>query len=189
MATKAIVSFDGGARPTNPGHAGFACVVTVGSQEKVISRYIGITTNNVAEYYGLIVGIKYAHFLGARELTIFTDSKLVREQVLGNWQCKSESLKTYMYEARDLLKKLYTQDGELLYEIVWQKRDKNSDADDYCTKAITWGRNLNPFTPSSIKVKRGVGAIEDPFASTRTVPVRQGRVRPDGLSTILSDFT
>ena len=62
---RALAYFDGGCRPRNPGHAGIAVVVKLGGRKHILSRYIGIHTNNYAEYTGLIVAVKYAHSLGA----------------------------------------------------------------------------------------------------------------------------
>lgn len=155
-----ILHFDGGSAPKNPGHAAFACVVDCedGTRE-ILSRYIGIASNNVAEYYGLIVGIKLAHQVGVRELEIISDSKLVVEQILGNWMVKQEALKVLCKEARNLLTELFPGD---LGKIYWQERIHNEIADDLCTRAICYGRNLNPFVPESVKLKRP-GEVFDRF--------------------------
>jgi ribonuclease HI len=160
---KAILAFDGGARPKNPGHAGFASLVWIDddSEPTVCSRYLGrYYSNNVAEYHGLIVGIKLARELKATELHIKTDSKLVMNHVIGEWLCKKEDLQPLCKEARKLLKKYF--DGS--WTIKWAKRTENADADDYCTKAIWWGMNLNPLIPAKTKLKRP-GEIHDPFST------------------------
>lgn len=159
---RAFMTFDGGARPTNPGHAGFAVVIDFpGTKKKrqVISRYIGKKTNNIAEYTGLIVGIKYAKELGARELFIVSDSKLVVEQVNGRWKCKTKHIVDLCEEAQKLLERNFPG----AWELRWKKRLNNTVADDYCTKAINHGMNRNPWTPAKIKEKR-VGEVHDPFA-------------------------
>lgn len=180
---KAHVSFDGGARPTNPGHAGFACIVNVAGKDHVISRYIGWKTNNQAEYYGCIVGIKYAFELGADEIEIYTDSKLVKNQIEGKWRCKSDDLKLLVRDAQEALTQFID------WEIHWHKRDNNGNADAFCTAAINWGRNQNPFTPQPIKEKRSPAAQVDPFQSTRSRlrrPSAAGKVRDRDLSSLLS---
>lgn len=160
---KGILYWDGGARPTNPGHAGFAAVVFGPESEnwetpKICSRYIGIATNNVAEYTGLIVGIKFAYQLGIRDISIQGDSKLIVNQVLGLWQCKSDDLRPYFKDAKKLLDSLFYE----AWEIKWIKRNCNGIADDYCTKAIWHGMNRNPFIPQNIKDKRP-GEVYDLF--------------------------
>lgn len=158
---KAILAFDGGARPTNPGHAGFASLVWIdGSADPVVcSRYLGrYRTNNVAEYMGLIVGVKIAHELKATELIIHTDSKLIMNHVIGEWRCKSDDLKPLCRQAQKLLEKYFEQ----AWQFKWARRNKNIEADSYCTKAIWYGMNLNPFTPKRIKDARP-GEVHDPF--------------------------
>lgn len=188
VVTEAVLHFDGGARPVNPGHAGFASVVNIAGNLHSISRYIGWKTNNQAEYFGLVVGVKYAHFLGARKIHIVTDSKLVKEQIEGNWQVREEELKLLRMDARDLLMKHFPG----AWEIEWLKRDGNVEADALCTAAINWGRNLNPLVPAKIKKARGKAMIVDPFQSTRTMPrlsqSPQRSVRHKGLSTLLAEL-
>jgi ribonuclease HI len=98
--THATMAFDGGVRGGNPGHAGFAAVITLAGKDYVIARPLkGRNTNNVAEYMGLIVGSKYAHHLGVEKLDIFSDSKLVVEQVNGNWRIDSPTMCKLCWEA------------------------------------------------------------------------------------------
>jgi probable phosphoglycerate mutase len=158
---KAILSFDGGSRPTNPGHAGFAALVWMeGKPDPVVcSRYLGYGyTNNVAEFSGLIVGIKLAHHLKATKIYIKSDSKLVINHVTGEWICKKDDLKLLRNEARKLLAKHFPDE----WEFKWVQRSKNNEADEYCTKAIWYGMNLNPLTPKRIRNKRP-GKVYDPW--------------------------
>lgn len=156
---KAVMHFDGGCRPTNPGHAGFG-VVVYGERHKAhtCSRYIGWKTNNEAEYAGLIVGIKLAHDIGASSIKICTDSQLVMNQVNGEYKTRSAEMKLLCLEARSLLERFFHDD----WEITWWKRDNNSVADQLSTQAINYGRNTNPLTPAKLKAKRP-GQIVDPF--------------------------
>jgi ribonuclease HI len=156
--SKALMRFDGGARPTNPGHAGFGIVITIDDEEHHLSRYLGRKTNNEAEYIGLIVGIKYAYYLGAREIEIISDSTLIVNQVTGEWFPKDFRMQTLCYIARDLLQEMYPEAWTLRQE----KRASNTIADELCTAAIQYGRNRNIFTPAKLKPKDG-GRIVDPF--------------------------
>lgn len=158
--THAILRFDGGCRPRNPGHAAFCSVVKIGDEDYIIARYIGIKTNNEAEYYGLVVGIKYAHFLKATSIEIISDSQLVVNQVLGKYRVKDHKLKPLASEAVKLLKSLFPE----AHHIRWEKRTNNKQADSHCTSALNYGRNLNPLVPQSIKARRP-GAERDPFAA------------------------
>lgn len=157
---KGTLYFDGGARPTNPGYAGFACVVvTERGTEEVLSRFIGRKTNNQAEFYGLIVGIKFAFFLAVRELDIYSDSQLVIETVKGNWRAKNQGVKRLSYEARDILSTYFSEKHTLSYV----PRLENTRADELCTRAIYWGMRKNPWMPASRKEKLPEGEVIDPF--------------------------
>lgn len=140
--SKAILHTDGGARPTNPGHAGFACVVSVDGKKHELSRYIGWATNNHAEYTALIVGVKMARNLNATQIEIYSDSKLVVNQVLDKWACKDPKIRELCYRAQKTLNDLFPDS----WSIHWVKRDMNVVADDLCTQAIKYGMSMNLFT-------------------------------------------
>jgi ribonuclease H / adenosylcobalamin/alpha-ribazole phosphatase len=156
---KAIVFFDGGCAPKNPGHAAFAVVVKLGKKRHVLSRYIGIHTNNYAEYSGLIVAVKYAKELGAQSIEIYSDSQLVVNQVNGKWKIKNSDIRTLAVQAQDLLKRHYP----MAWELKWIPREKNALADYYCTLAINHGRNRNPW----LKKKRPEKIVDEFSAAGR----------------------
>ena len=146
---------DGGCRPTNPGPSGFAAVLRLpDGSERLVSRYIGWSTNNVAEYHGLVVGIKLAiaHIEFARGLDIYTDSKLLVGHLAQGWRVKSMRLKVLQREAIDLLTNHYSdsETGEWRWSINWIPRNQNSQADQLCTAAILQHRQQHP-NPFSIK--------------------------------------
>ncbi len=101
---KLLVHTDGGARG-NPGPAGIGVYITDAERKPVEARYkyLGETTNNVAEYTGAYLGIKRAIELGADEIELLADSKLVIEQLSGNYKVKNESLKTLHSQIRSLI--------------------------------------------------------------------------------------
>jgi ribonuclease HI len=156
---RAIAHFDGGARPTNPGHAGIGIVLDLDGTEHILSRYIGIHTNNYAEWTACVVAIKFAAEHQAEDLKLVTDSKLVRHQLDGSWKARQAELRPFLTEAQKLLDWFFRD----AWRIEWVRRDLNAHADSLCTSAINAGRNRNPFTPQKIKDKR-VGKITDPFA-------------------------
>lgn len=94
---------DGGARG-NPGPAGIGVVLESpeGRVLEEIARGIGWATNNVAEYEALIAGLQTARVHGAADLEVFMDSRLVIEQMKGNYKVKSPGLKTAHERARSL---------------------------------------------------------------------------------------
>lgn len=151
---------DGGARPTNPGHAGIGCVVELeDGEEYLLSRYIGRKTNNEAELTALIVGVGYASFVGAQELDIFCDSLLVVNGLNGEWNLKEERIKILVREAEKKIRGHFLDD----YTITHIRREDNARADEICTDAIIWGMNRSPWIPKKIRESRPEGKVLDPF--------------------------
>lgn len=147
--------FDGGARPTNPGPAGYACVLYVPNGDVVQkANVIGWHTNNFAEYTGLVVGLKLAvEYLGfARELDVYTDSQIVWGHITQGWQRNVDELKMLARDADKLLKKHWFDDdtGEAHWFMHHIPRTKNTLADDLCTRAIKQSREEDP-NPFSVK--------------------------------------
>lgn len=88
------------------------------------------TTNNVGEYSGLLLCLRYAKQLGVESLQIHSDSRLIVEQVLGNWKCKEADL-------RRLREKVYeSAKGFRSLTISWIPREENTKADGLCRAAI-----------------------------------------------------
>lgn len=103
LSDEAVLHFDGGSRG-NPGPAGYGYVIERPDGERMDAAgdAIGIATNNVAEYRGLIEGMRRARELGIRQLVVHGDSKLVIEQMKGAWKVRAEGLKALHREARQL---------------------------------------------------------------------------------------
>ncbi len=129
---KVIVEADGGSRG-NPGPAGFGCVVWSSDRGAVLAegkQAIGVTTNNVAEYRGLIAGLEQARRVGADEVHVAMDSKLVVEQMAGRWKVKHPGLAELHQQARALASTFDT----VSYE--WIPRARNSHADRLANEAM-----------------------------------------------------
>jgi ribonuclease HI len=129
---KLIVEADGGSRG-NPGPAGYGAVVLDPATEEVLaerSEGLGVTTNNVAEYQGLIAGLRAAIELGATEVEVRMDSKLVVEQMSGRWQIKHPAMKPLALEAGRLVREV----GSVRFG--WIPRARNSRADTLANKAM-----------------------------------------------------
>jgi ribonuclease HI len=159
----ASMSFDGGVKGGNPGHAGFAAVIVLSEfgDERIIARPIrGRHTNNDAEYMGLIVGIKYAHHLGVTAIDIISDSKLVVEQVNGRWRCDSKTMSDYCSEAQAILYNDFPDN----WTLSWVPRLQNTVADAACAQAVRC--SVNPWIPNRL----------DPFAPNKAL-VTLPRVR------------
>lgn len=129
---KVIVEADGGSRG-NPGPAGFGCVVWSSDRGQVLAEHkqaIGVTTNNVAEYRGLIAGLEQARRVGADQVQVSMDSKLVVEQMRGRWKVKHPGLAELHQQARALASTFST----VSYE--WIPRARNSHADRLANEAM-----------------------------------------------------
>ncbi|WP_342375709.1 ribonuclease HI family protein [Myxococcus stipitatus] len=122
---------DGAARG-NPGPAGAGAVVTdtEGQVLARLGRFLGTQTNNTAEYQGLLLGLRHAKSLGAREVDVYADSELLIRQLGGQYQVKSATLKPLFDEARKLLA---TFARVRLHHIP---RAKNGEADAMSNRAI-----------------------------------------------------
>jgi ribonuclease HI len=99
---KVVVHVDGGARG-NPGPAAAAAVVSTpdGDVLDEARQLLGVATNNVAEYRGLLLGLERAHALGADEVEIVNDSELVAKQMNGEYKVKHPDMKPLHAAARD----------------------------------------------------------------------------------------
>ncbi|MFE5480848.1 bifunctional RNase H/acid phosphatase [Nocardia sp. NPDC056541] len=133
--SQVIVEADGGSRG-NPGPAGYGAVVFAADHVRVLAErkeYIGVATNNVAEYRGLIAGLAASAELGARVVTVRMDSKLVVEQMSGRWKIKHASMIPLAEQARALVA------GFDRVSFTWIPRAENSHADRLANEAMDDG--------------------------------------------------
>ena len=125
------VASDGAARG-NPGPAG-AGAVLFDDRGRVVERlgkYLGKQTNNVAEYRGLILGLRRAAELGAEELEVVADSELIIRQLTGIYRVRSPVLQELHAEAMALLKGF----GKVKLRHI--PREENIEADEMSNRAI-----------------------------------------------------
>ena len=124
-----------GASRGNPGAAGCGAVIfdENGVLVKELSRYLGRTTNNVAEYQGLLLGLKALHQLGARKIVVQSDSQLLVRQLNGEYQVRDEKLKVLFERALSLLRRFDS------HRIVHVRREMNKVADRLANRGIDEG--------------------------------------------------
>ncbi len=140
-----VVEADGGSRG-NPGPAGYGAVVldaATGGTLVETAEFIGRATNNVAEYRGLLAGLRAAHELdpGAR-VFVRMDSKLVVEQMSGRWKIKHPDMRPLATEAKSVFPA-----GAVTYE--WIPRAKNKHADRLANEAMDAGKRGKQWAPSA----------------------------------------
>lgn len=122
---------DGAARG-NPGLSGAGAVLTTPEGEVVerLGRFLGVQTNNVAEYTALLLGLERARELGASEVDVLADSELMIRQLEGRYQVKAPGLKPLFQKARAMLQ------GFKTVTLQHIPRAQNADADEMSNRAI-----------------------------------------------------
>ncbi|MFA6636296.1 MAG: ribonuclease HI family protein [Candidatus Omnitrophota bacterium] len=124
--------FVDGASRGNPGPSAIGGVVFSDSGVKVaeISRYVGVTTNNVAEYLGVIYGLQEGFLLGAVSVLLKTDSQLVAKQLKGSYRVKDAKIRIFFDIASSLFRFFKN------VEIEEIPREENSEADRLANSAL-----------------------------------------------------
>lgn len=178
---KLIIEADGGSRG-NPGPSGSGAVVfnaESGETLAEISKYIGVATNNVAEYNALIAGLEECYRIDPHaEVVVRMDSKLVIEQMAGGWKIKHPDMRDLAIEAHRVI-------AGRRVEWTWIPREQNSHADALANKAMdevsdtisnpahviaSVATEFNSELPSSL---RSPAVVSEP--STTLFLVRHGR--------------
>lgn len=132
---KVVVHVDGGSRG-NPGPAAAGAVVSTPDGEVLTDggEVIGVATNNVAEYHGLLLGLRLARELGAGEVEVVNDSELIAKQVNGVYKVKHRDMKPLHAAALQAL-------GEFdRWSIRSVPREQNAEADALVNQALDAAR-------------------------------------------------
>jgi len=129
---KVIAWIDGAARG-NPGPAGYGVYMKKDGEVIEVSGYLGHTTNNVAEYAGLIDALTVAVAEGAKEVEIISDSELLVKQMLGQYRVKHPNLVPMHAEAKALVRRFAR------FSIRHTLRAGNKDADRLANRAVDRG--------------------------------------------------
>lgn len=141
MTRHLVVEADGGSRG-NPGPAGYGAVVRDAATGEVLAElgdFLGRATNNVAEYSGLIAGLRAAATIArGADVDVRMDSKLVVEQMSGRWQIKHPDMRPLAAQARQAAQAL----GRVTY--TWVPRARNTHADRLANEAMDTGSPRGP---------------------------------------------
>jgi formyltetrahydrofolate-dependent phosphoribosylglycinamide formyltransferase len=138
-----IIYTDGGSRG-NPGPAAAAFILT-GTDKNIIDGkafFLGETTNNVAEYTGLVKALSAAKQAGGTSIEVFSDSQLMVRQINGRYKVKSSNLKEFYAECTELLA------GFTSWRITHIPRDNNKQADELANRAMDLKKNVTLKTQS-----------------------------------------
>jgi len=158
VTRKLIVEADGGSRG-NPGPAGYGALVRDASTGEVLAEAcdsLGTATNNVAEYSGLLAGLRAAAGLepGA-DVEVRMDSKLVVEQMSGRWRIKHDNLRPLADAAAQAAARL----GRVSY--VWVPRSRNADADKLANQAMDAAGRAAPAEGDRLRENRSIMVSAD----------------------------
>ena len=162
-----IIEADGGSRG-NPGPAGYGAAVRDGDTGELLAEaaeYIGRATNNVAEYRGLIAGLRAAHAIDPEaRVDVRMDSKLVVEQMSGRWKIKHPDMQPLAAEARAVFPP-----GQVTYQ--WMPRAQNKHADRLANEAMDAGKAGRQWTPKPLPgAPAGSGSAASAASSDSSAP-------------------
>ncbi|WP_338146741.1 bifunctional RNase H/acid phosphatase [Streptomyces boncukensis] len=162
-----LVEADGGSRG-NPGPAGYGAVVRdpdTGQTLRETAEYIGRATNNVAEYRGLVAGLRAAYELDPEAAVVARmDSKLVVEQMSGRWKIKHPDMRPLAAEAQSVFPA-----GAVTYE--WIPREKNKHADRLANEAMDAGKAGRQWEPGASTAELEAPADADTGSAPAMPPV------------------
>jgi ribonuclease HI len=132
---KVVVHVDGGARG-NPGPAAAGAVISTpeGDVLDEATELLGVATNNVAEYRGLLLGLARARALGATEVEVINDSELIAKQVNGQYKVKHAAMRPLYLDAMQALR------GFEKWSIRSVPREQNAEADALVNQALDAAR-------------------------------------------------
>lgn len=127
------IHFDGGCRsnPNGPASSGAVIRTIDGRTLRHVGRAIGIASNNVAEWTGLLIGLEAARELGATDCRVYGDSKLVVEQFSGNYAVRDEKLREIALRVSNVVREFT---GVVTLEHV--RREHNKAADAICNAVL-----------------------------------------------------
>jgi ribonuclease HI len=126
----AIANIDGGSRG-NPGPAAFGAYITLSDESTIeLKGFIPHSTNNVAEYNGLLAALRWAVAQRVQTLHVRADSELLVKQMKGQYRVKNPGLLPLYEEARTLVRQI----GRVTFEHV--RREFNKEADRLCNEAM-----------------------------------------------------
>ena len=132
---KVVIHVDGGSRG-NPGPAAGAAVISSPDGERLAAatELLGVASNNVAEYRGLLLGLRRARELGADEVEVVNDSELVAKQLNGVYKVKHRDMRPLHAEALAALREFER------WSIRSVPRAENADADELVNSALDAAR-------------------------------------------------
>jgi ribonuclease HI len=165
-----VAHVDGGARG-NPGPAGYGVVIEdeAGHKLAALSQYLGLQTNNFAEYQGLIAALEFAVNKGYKALKVISDSELMVRQIKGIYKVKNPTLQDLHARAKQLIARLEW------FSIGHVLRGHNQEADRLANAAMDKGSGRT----TTAEVRRAVEQEFEGVVRDGKVEIIQGQI-PEG---------
>ena len=167
-----IFLYADGASRGNPGPAAYGVHICDDSGNTLadLGEALGIATNNQAEYSAVIAGLRYLSQTSYRSVTIRMDSKLVVEQLAGNWKINNPQLRELADQAKELLR-------DFEHQLEWIPRDQNFKADANANLALDEG-NFSSTAAAELELAsvqpRSIRAPRQYVEPTTIIVVRHG---------------
>ncbi|MGN6414877.1 bifunctional RNase H/acid phosphatase [Flexivirga sp.] len=184
MGRSLIVEADGGSRG-NPGVAGYGALVRDARDRSLLAERaapLGKASNNVAEYQGLIAGLRAAEAIDeGADIAVRMDSRLVIEQMAGRWKIKHEDMRRLAAEAQEVLRRIRAAGGSV--EWTWIPRAQNKAADKLSNDGMdgrTVERDLwreepdGPVEPADTSTEESRPSLPARTVATRLILLRHG---------------
>jgi len=167
---KIIVYIDGGSRGNpGPAAASFILADSAGTQLQAKAFFLGRATNNVAEYTAICKALEAAKQIGAKRLTVFSDSELLVKQINGQYKVKSEQIRPLFRQSVNLLGKFEN------WKVQHITREENADADKLVNQALNLQQDVEDHPQAKLT----------PVAKNKK-PVRLGVLISGGGTTLMN---
>ena len=178
MPEEIVAHIDGGSRG-NPGPAAAAFRLTDrdGNQLQAKAFFLDWTTNNVAEYTGLIKALEGAGQMGAEQLTVFSDSEFLVKQINGEYKVKSDQIRPLYQRAVHLLGQFGS------WSIHHVPREKNKQADKLVNRALDLEHDFEEETADSVQ---RIADSKTPNPKRSKKPIRLGVLISGGGTTLMN---
>ncbi len=160
-----VIAFTDGGSRGNPGPSGYGVLIQAedGSVLAELSEFLGMRTNNVAEYSGMLAALEYALAHGLKRLRVVSDSELMVKQMRGQYRVQSPELRPLYEEAKRRAGKLEA------FQIEHVLRGKNKKADELANQAMDRGMRR------PVETRKAVDAMPPPVRPLRGI-VKEGKI-------------
>ncbi len=177
-----VIAYTDGASRGNPGPAaaGFILTDSAGTQLQAKAFFIGRTTNNVAEYTGIVKALEAVKQIGAKQLIVFSDSELLVRQINGEYKVKSEQIRPLFQQAVKML-------GEFEnWKVQHIAREENKETDKLVNQALNLEQDVVRRVPPKGVPKRTYGKGKPAPAAQNKKPIRLGVLISGGGTTLMN---